>query len=160
MKMKRVLMLVLTVVIGFYVTAVTQAQGNEPTDNEVNEIAKGLYCPVCPNTPLDVCETQACQDWREEIRMQLSAGWTEEEIVDHFAEQYGERVLAEPGRSGFTSMVWILPVAVVLLGLIVVAQALRSWKRGTQSESVTAVPSPAINPDILTDIEQELRGLE
>lgn len=160
MKMRRFGVIVLAVVIGFYATAVTQAQGNEPTDNEVNEIAKGLYCPVCPNTPLDVCETQACQDWREEIKMQLSAGWTKQEITDYFVEQYGERVLAEPERRGFTSMVWILPVVTVLLGLVVVAQALRRWKRGVQVEATTAVPSPAINPNTLTEIERELRGLE
>jgi cytochrome c-type biogenesis protein CcmH len=157
---RRILLLVLTVAIGFYAATEVQAQGNEPTDNEVNEIAKGLYCPVCPNTPLDVCETQACQDWREEIKTQLIAGWTKEEIEDYFVEQYGERVLAEPARSGFTSMVWILPVVAVLLGLIVVAQALRSWKSGSSVGTVTAVTSPAINPDTLDEIEQELRHLE
>ncbi len=160
MKMKRAVLVILVVMIGFYVTAVVQAQGNEPTDDEVNEIAKGLYCPVCPNTPLDVCETQACQDWREEIKTQLSAGWTKDEIVAYFAEQYGERVLAEPARSGFTSMVWILPVVAALLGLAVVAQALRNWKGGEKAETVTAVTAPAINPDTLTEIEQELRRLE
>ncbi len=36
------------------------AQGQPPTDDEVNRIAKQLYCPVCENTPLDVCPTQAC----------------------------------------------------------------------------------------------------
>ena len=157
---RRILLLVLTVAIGFYAAAAVQAQGNKPTDNEVNEIAKGLYCPVCPNTPLDVCETQACQDWREEIKTQLIAGWTKEEIEDYFVAQYGERVLAEPERSGFTSMVWILPVVAVLLGLVVVVQALRSWKRGAKSEMGTAVTSPAINPKTLAEIEQELRHLE
>ncbi len=160
MNMKRISLVILIVVVGFYVTAVAQAQENEPTDNEVNEIAKGLYCPVCPNTPLDVCETQACQDWREEIKIQLMAGWTKEEIEDYFVEQYGERVLAEPERSGFTSMVWILPVVAVLLGSVVVVQALRSWKGRAIEETVTAVTTPTVNPSTLAEIEQELRHLE
>jgi cytochrome c-type biogenesis protein CcmH len=98
------------------------------SDDEVNAVAKKLYCPVCPNTPLDVCETQACQDWRAEIHDQLSSGWSEEEVMAYFVERYGERVLAEPQRGGFTSLVWILPVVAMLLGLAIVAQALRSWR--------------------------------
>ncbi len=56
-------------------TAVAQEPAvREPTADEVNRIAKGLYCPVCPNTPLDVCETRACEDWRALIRDKLAAG--------------------------------------------------------------------------------------
>ncbi len=157
---KRIIFAFLAVAAAFWAVTVVQAQGSEPTDDEVNDIARGLYCPVCPNTPLDVCETQACQDWREEIKLQLSEGWTKEEITDYFVEQYGERVLAEPQRSGFTSMVWILPVVAVLLGLVVVVQALRSWKAGSQATAVAATPNPAINPDTLAQIEQELRQME
>ena len=56
------------------------AQGqNPPTDDEVNAVAKQLYCPVCENTPLDVCPTQACAQWRDLIRLKLSQGESEEE---------------------------------------------------------------------------------
>ena len=70
------------VLVGFItVVAVASAQQTKPpgypTDDDVNAVAKKLYCPVCPNTPLDVCETQACEDWRAQIRDQLAAGWNE-----------------------------------------------------------------------------------
>jgi len=63
-----------------FLTAKVYAQDPAPTsapikavsDNDVNLVAKKLYCPVCPNTPLDVCETQACKDWRAQIKDQLS----------------------------------------------------------------------------------------
>ena len=29
------------------------AQGSEPSDDEVNQIASQLYCPICENVPLD-----------------------------------------------------------------------------------------------------------
>jgi cytochrome c-type biogenesis protein CcmH len=155
---RRLLLTLLAAVAAAFVVAAVQAQGNV-TDNDVNEIAKGLYCPVCPNTPLDVCETQACQDWREDIRSRLSAGWTKEQITDYFVEQYGEQVLAEPKRRGFTSMVWILPVVALVLGIVVVSQALCSWKT-VQRVTATADPLTALNPETLAQIEQELRQLE
>lgn len=52
-----------------------------------------MYCPVCPSTPLDVCGTQACADWRQQIRKHLAAGWAEEKVVAYFVEQYGEGVI-------------------------------------------------------------------
>src|SRR5512145_1159126 len=116
---KLMLMLIASLASLLTVSAVN-AQESFPTDNDVNRVAKQLYCPVCPNTPLDVCETQACQDWRAQIRDQMSAGWTDRQVMDYFVKQYGERVLAEPERGGFMSLVWVLPVLVVILGVILV----------------------------------------
>ena len=41
---------------------------------EVNAIASQLYCPVCESTPLDVCPTEACRQWRDVIRTMLTEG--------------------------------------------------------------------------------------
>ena len=70
------------------------------SDDEVNEVAKDLYCPVCESTPLDVCPTQACADWRELIRTKLAAGETRQDVLEYFARQYGDGVLADPPRRG------------------------------------------------------------
>src|SRR5512144_2518623 len=127
LKNKRFWMLLLLILAGMVVVAglaktqrvlaqapvPTQPPASVVTDNDVNRVAKKLYCPVCPNTPLDVCETKACQDWRAQIRDQLTAGWTDQQVMDSFVRSYGERVLAEPQRKGFTSLVWFLPVIVV-----------------------------------------------
>ena len=43
-----------------------------PSIDEVNDIAKNMFCPVCENIPLDVCGTEACEMWREEISDLLS----------------------------------------------------------------------------------------
>jgi cytochrome c-type biogenesis protein CcmH len=154
------LLAVLTIAASFFAVAVVYAQTRLPTDDEVNAIAKQLYCPVCPNTPLDVCETQACKDWRAQIRDQLAAGWSEERIIDYFVTQYGERVLAEPGRKGFTSLVWVLPVIAVLLGLAVVWQVLRSWRSRQDLQVETSISTPQISPEILKRIEQELQEMD
>ncbi len=158
--MKRRLLLVLLVITAsFYTVALVQAQATYPTDDDVNAVAKKLYCPVCPNTPLDVCETRACADWRQQIREQLADGWTEDQVMDYFVAQYGEQVLAEPERSGFTSLVWILPAVALSLGLIVAVQTLRSWRAG-QQQIETAVPTPPdIDPETKAKIERELQEL-
>ncbi|NOX61720.1 MAG: cytochrome c-type biogenesis protein CcmH [Chloroflexi bacterium] len=160
--MRRWLFLIPLLLALLAMTAIVQAQeGNPdfPSDDDVNVIAKQLYCPVCPNTPLDVCETQACQDWRDEIRGQLAAGWTEAQILNYFVEQYGERVLAEPRRQGFTSLVWLLPVILTLLGLYVLTRILKSWKIAQARAPAFEVESPPIPPETLAKIEEEVEDM-
>lgn len=161
--MKRKLFLLLLVIAASLIAvSVVYAQDEQPgypTDNDVNLVAKKLYCPVCPNTPLDVCETKACQDWRAQIRDQLSAGWTEQQVIDYFVAQYGERVLAEPQRKGFTSLVWFLPLVIVLVGLGIVYEVLKGWKR-QKLMPASVTPTSSISKDVLEKIEREIRELD
>ena len=156
---QRFILAMLVLAASFTTVTLVQAQEGFPSDNDVNAIARKLYCPVCPNTPLDVCETKACQDWRAQIKDQLADGWSEEQIMDYFVVQYGERVLAEPERSGFTAFVWLLPVIASVLGLVVVAQALRSWRTGRLAQTQPVPPQPDVPPETLAKIEKELRDL-
>ncbi len=159
LKSKIVIVLLITLA-GFFAFAVAYAQGGGPTfpsDDDVNRVAQKLYCPVCPNTPLDVCETQACKDWRAQIKDELSQGWTEQQIIDYFVAQYGERVLAEPQRSGFTSLVWLLPVLSALLGIWIVYEILRGWRKSRKGYQAAPSPRIAISPEVLERIERELR---
>ncbi|MDX1437375.1 MAG: cytochrome c-type biogenesis protein CcmH, partial [Anaerolineales bacterium] len=82
------LFLILILLISTFLAAGTAlAQESGPTDDEVNAIAKGMYCPVCENIPLDVCPTPACIQWRAVIRDKLAEGWTETQIKDYFVAQ-------------------------------------------------------------------------
>lgn len=135
------------------------AQGPTPSDDEVNAIAKQLYCPVCENTPLDVCPTEACRQWRELIRQQLAEGRTEEQIKQYFVDNYGARVLAEPPRTGLNWLVYLLPPAIILLGAFILFRALRAWTRPSAA-STGAGESEAKSihqDDYVARLEEELK---
>lgn len=141
---------------------IVQAQEPQPqgsTDNEVNAIAKQLYCPVCENIPLDVCPTQACAQWRELIREKLGAGWTEDEIKTYFVNQYGDRVLAEPPRTGLNWLVYIIPPLAILGGIYILYRAFRSWSQPEpeQDEVERQQPEVEADDDYVARIEDELR---
>ncbi len=114
---------------------------DDVSDDEVNKVAKDLYCPVCESTPLDVCPTQACADWRELIRTKLAAGETQQDVLDYFARQYGDGVLANPPRRGVSLIVlWVLPVLVVLLGGLLLFRLLRGMH--VAPTALHPLPSP------------------
>ena len=142
------------------------AQDGTPTDDEVNRIAKQLYCPVCESTPLDVCPTEACRQWRELIREMLADGSSEAEIKQYFVEHYGPQVLNEPPNRFLT---YTVPIVAFLLGAFMLFHGFQMWKKPVAKQSSTGTkarsddrkngqnnPEPAQDP-YLVMMEEELR---
>jgi cytochrome c-type biogenesis protein CcmH len=135
------------------------AQQPTPSDDEVNAIAQQLFCPVCENTPLDVCPTQACHDWRELIRQMLAEGKNADQIKQYFVDHYGARVLSEPPRAGFNWLIYVVPPLAFLVGVYLLFRAFRLWRR-PEKEHLTGTDSGSnLIPDdgYVARLEEELR---
>ncbi len=151
-----IIFLLFLAVLAVPVTALAQdAEPYAPTDDEINAIAREMFCPVCENVPLDVCGTQACAQWRALIGEKLSQGWTEEEIKQYFVDQYGARVLSEPPREGINWLVYVVPPVAFLVGAYVLLKGLRSWRQ-IEPES-TPLVNDEISDDYVARLEDELR---
>jgi cytochrome c-type biogenesis protein CcmH len=164
MNMKKLLLLLPVILIFSTLWAGTAlAQDPTPSDNEVNRIAKQLFCPVCENTPLDVCPTQACAQWRALIREKLAAGWTEEQIKQYFVDQYGARVLSEPPRTGLNWLVYLVPPILFVVGVVILVRTFRPSKDSAVEEASPAsaeeAPKPAdpASDEYVTRLEDELK---
>jgi cytochrome c-type biogenesis protein CcmH len=155
----------LSLIFGLFVVGVVNAQQAQPTpsDDQVNAIARQLYCPVCENTPLDVCPTTACAQWRDLIRQKLAAGNSEAEIKAYFVEQYGARVLGAPPPEGINWLAYVVPPVIIIAGVYVLLRAFHSWKRpALPVDSQAASPSsPApLDPakeEYIKRLEDEVR---
>ncbi|HEY6074430.1 MAG TPA: cytochrome c-type biogenesis protein [Anaerolineales bacterium] len=139
-----------------------RAQGPTPAaniDDEVNRIAKNLYCPVCPNTPLDVCSTQACIGWRAQIKDMLVQGKNEQQIRDYFVEKFGQQVLGAPPAQGFNWLAYILPFVGIILGATVAWFTVRQWivHKSGSAEAAAPPENPAIPKEYADRIEKELK---
>lgn len=151
-----ILLVIIAAFLGFRLGQAQSTAPQPPTDDQVNAIAKQLYCPVCENVPLDVCGTQACAQWRGLIREQLSQGWSEAQIKQYFVDQYGDRVLATPPARGINWLVYLVPPVAILAGIYVLYRAFRSWKQPAP-ESPQAEETPAYTDDYVMRLEEELR---
>jgi cytochrome c-type biogenesis protein CcmH len=154
-----VLLLVL-VLAGLAVSPVLAQGKTPPTADEINAVAKQLYCPVCENTPLDVCPTQACAQWRALIGQMLSEGKSEQEIKDYFVANYGARVLNEPPRTGLNWLAYLVPPIAILAGAFFLFRALQAWKKpATASPASGAALSESKGPgdDYIARLEEEVK---
>ena len=131
------------------------AQGPTPTDDEVNRIARQLYCPVCESTPLDACPTEACRQWRDLIRTMLAEGKSEEEIKQYFVEHYGVRVLAEPPNRLLT---YFVPGVAILLGAFLLFRGFQIWMKPSITKNSTVAPkAKPIQDPYIARLEEELK---
>jgi cytochrome c-type biogenesis protein CcmH len=136
------------------------ALAQTPTPNEVNEIAKGLWCPLCNGVRLDNCELQACIQMKEVIAQKLAAGESREQIKAYFVEQYGDVVLGAPSTQGFNRIAWILPVLAAAVGLGWLVYFVRSMTRKRPAAQASAVSpgsaSEAAQDDYLRRVDEEM----
>jgi cytochrome c-type biogenesis protein CcmH len=141
------------------------AQDSAVTDDDVNAIAKRMYCPVCENIPLDVCPTAACAQWRDEIRTQLEAGQTPDQIIADFVQRFGERVIGTPQDPTLRALSLLTPWLIGIVAVMVAALTLARWRGGRQAVPQAALSgTPATSGALLSDddyraqIERDLQA--
>ena len=93
-------------------------------------------------------------DMETTIATMVQSGNTKSQIMDHFVNQYGERVLAIPVMSGFNLLAWITPIIIGIIGIII-------WYRYLNMSS-NRIPIKNEYDDIpnIDQIEQELKEIE
>lgn len=133
-----------------------------PTPEEINAVAKDLYCPLCNGVRLDTCELQACEQMRQVIGEKLSEGVPKAQIMDEFVAQYGPVVLGEPPREGLNLLGgWILPIALVLAAAVAVGAMVYRWTRHPAPKPVAVTPAEQTAGDAyLARVEADLEELD
>lgn len=101
-------------------------------DQRTYEVASLLRCPVCQGMSVADSPSTVAQDMKSQVRDLLSRGYTQDQILRYFEHSYGKFVLLKPDFKGVDTLVWILPIVVLLAGAIVVfTTAKRLEKRPT-----------------------------
>ena len=133
---------------------VAAQQEEPPVSPEALEIARSLKCLVCQNQSVADSPSPLAQEMRAYIDRRLAAGDSREVIVRDLVERYGEEILLEPPRVGFTALVWWLPVLSLAIGALAVALTLRAGR----PPRAAAEPAPlaALTPEELARYRQRL----
>jgi cytochrome c-type biogenesis protein CcmH len=121
------LFLVFTLAVTAIMSMAAPVHAEEPLSAEGREIARMLLCPVCENLSVLDSPSPLAQQMRGIIHEKLAAGESREQVLDYFVDRYGEGVLVEPPKRGFTLFVWLGPLIIAIGGAAVVTVTLRRW---------------------------------
>lgn len=132
-------------------TAPAAAANSDVTPDEVNQVARELWCPLCSGVRLDSCELKACDQMKEVIAIKLAEGDDTESIKDYFVEQYGPQVLGAPPLEGFNWLAWILPFVVLIGGGVFL------WMRARQMIRPASVSADVHGGESVEKSEYEQR---
>lgn len=130
------------------------------SNDDVNVIARELWCPLCNNVRLDTCELKACDQMKDVIRIKLAQGEGLQTIQEYFLVQYGPQVLGAPPTSGFNLMAWVLPVVVLLGGALYLALRLRGDKAAKPAATPANAPAATVDAEYARKLEEELRNYD
>ena len=106
----------------------------EESEAHVREIALQLRCPVCQGLSVGDSPSELANEMRALIREQLQQGKTPAQVLDYFAQRYGEWILLAPPKRGFNLMIWVLPFALLPIGAAVMYLGARRWVRSPAAE--------------------------
>lgn len=94
-------------------------------DERVNQLASELRCLVCQNQTVADSHAPLAVQLKQEVRQQLAAGASADEVRDFMVQRYGDFVLYRPPVKAGTLALWLGPVVILSSGLIALALVLR-----------------------------------
>jgi cytochrome c-type biogenesis protein CcmH/NrfF len=116
---------------------------------QAKQLASELRCPDCQALSIAESRTDAAAAIREEIAAQLAAGRSVSQIRDSFVARYGPWILLQPPDP----LVWLLPAAVLLIGIA----AFGWWLRGARRAGSHDASSHAAGALAPLDEDERLR---
>ena len=122
--------LLLALVLALALAPAAAASELRPTQAELEG---EIVCPTC-RTTLDQSNAPVAQRMKRFIARRLEEGDSKSEIKDRLVAQFGKGVLAAPEKHGFDLLAWLLPVAGVVAGGVVLTFLLWRWTRRAEEE--------------------------
>jgi cytochrome c-type biogenesis protein CcmH len=145
----RSLTAVVAVVLALCATA---AAAPSPADLEAE-----LVCPTC-DTTLDQSNAPVAVRMKQIIRQHIAAGWSEAEIKADLVDQFGPGVLAEPPKSGFDLLAWLLPLGLLAAGAVGVGVVAWGWSH--RRDTTQADAAAPLDPELERRLDAELERYE
>jgi cytochrome c-type biogenesis protein CcmH len=106
------------------IAGVALAQPDPALEKRVAGLAHELRCLVCQNQTLAESNAPLAVDLRNQIREQLQAGASEQDVIDFMVARYGDFVLYRPPFKATTLALWLGPFLLLALGIAVLVRRL------------------------------------
>jgi cytochrome c-type biogenesis protein CcmH len=107
-------------------------------EQRMQALTQQLRCLVCQNETLADSRADLAEDLRKEIREQMKAGKTDQEIIAFLTQRYGDFVLYNPPVKATTYLLWFGPFVLLLGGTLLLYRYVKHRREIIQDQPLTA----------------------
>jgi cytochrome c-type biogenesis protein CcmH len=115
------------------------AQASAAARPSLPSVERQVMCVTC-KIPLNLAESPQADRERAFIQELIDSGHSEAQIKRALVSQYGSPVLALPAAHGFSLVVYLVPLALLLVLALLLALLLPRWRRRAREDALTAAP--------------------
>ncbi|CAB4609179.1 unannotated protein [freshwater metagenome] len=129
-------MLMGLLVVALLTVGTTRDSGPLTQSDRIDAITKRIACPTCDGESVFVSRATAAESIRNQVARDVAAGtMSDNQIIGSIADTFQGKILLVPRATGVDSLVWILPIAVLVCAVAGLFVAFRRWKRNNSGDA-------------------------
>src|SRR6195256_1164300 len=138
--MKYTVLIILALLCFAGLSVAKEAQPNEDPkiEQRMRALTEQLRCPVCQNETLADSRAGLAEDLRRQIREQMKAGKSDQEILAFLTQRYGDFVLYNPPVKVTTYLLWFGPFGLLIGGTLLLYRYVKHRREIIQDPPLTA----------------------
>ena len=102
------------------------------------KLSEQLRCLVCQNQTIAYSDAELAVDLRRQVRDQIAAGKSDDEIITYMTDRYGDFVLYRPPVKATTVLLWGGPALLLAIGAFVLMRIMRERRAALEAPPLTA----------------------
>lgn len=114
-------------------------------EERARKLSSELRCMVCQNQSIDASDAELARDLRILVRERLTAGDSDEAVIDYVVSRYGEFVLLNPRFSARNAALWFIPALLLIGGAAGFIVYLRSRPKVSATKPLSAEEEKRLN---------------
>lgn len=123
---------------GFTVAKEAQPNEDPQIEQRLKNLTEQLRCLVCQNETLADSRADLAEDLRKQVREQMKAGKSDQEIIAYLTQRYGDFVLYNPPVKATTYLLWFGPFVLLIAGTFVLFRFVKRRREMIHEEPLTA----------------------
>ena len=139
----------LATIFAFTLFAVLPLVAQQQADR-VKEVGGKFLCMCGCGQILTQCNHVGCTmsaSMLKELGAMVTRGDSEDKITQTFVQEFGTTVYAEPPKSGFSLVAWLMPVFYFLVGAAIVIFFIMKWRKQAPAPAAVAPVGVHISPE-------------
>ena len=142
---------------GFVMAQQARPMAEDPVlEERLMKLSRELRCLVCQNETLADSRADLAVDLRNEIREQMKAGKTDQEIIAFLTARYGDFVLYRPPVKATTYFLWFGPFVLLLGGLFLLFRYVKQRRQLIAEKPLSAAQRRDVEALLQTPREKEV----